>query len=566
MIAFHLFQYGQAERGPRFLHHKLSRTRLVGAVAATVICVCLAPAQTENPETPIPPGPYRIAGTVVNAKLGSPLARARVTLADTKKRQSTQSMITADDGHFEFHVMAGKYSLAGAKRGFITAAYNEHDQYSTAIVTAADLDTESLVLRLQPNAVLGGRVLDEFQEPVRNAQITAYRDNHFQGVSRIERYRTAITDDQGRYEITPIQEGTYFVSAKASPWYAIHPLTNSENSAGQPVNVDPSLDVVYPLTYYGDSTETDGAIPIPIRGGDRLEADIHLTPVPSLHLMIHVPGDGPEGVGFTLQKPSLDGLEPVGHTTSQMVSPGLYEVTGVAAGRYTVQTFGSNRASESSEVDINGGDVDLSSRNQTGKVKVAVQVAGAATIPQELYIGLRNPKGKLESTPVDAKGEANFTDVAPAKYDLVAGSRTRAYSVVRVSSEAGTFPGHALNVPPAASLTISATLVGGSVTVEGFAKRDGKAVSGVMIVLVPKDPDANHDRFRRDQSDLDGSFSLQDVIPGSYTVIAIEDGWDLDWSRRAVIEHYLPRGQPVEVKDQSSAQMQLEHPVDVQAK
>ena len=32
-----------------------------------------------------------------------------------------------------------------------------------------------------------------------------------------------------------------------------------------------------------------------------------------------------------------------------------------------------------------------------------------------------------------------------------------------------------------------------------------------------------------------GTFSLQDVAPGSYTLVAIENGWDLDWSQPGVI-------------------------------
>jgi len=69
-----------------------------------------------------------------------------------------------------------------------------------------------------------------------------------------------------------------------------------------------------------------------------------------------------------------------------------------------------------------------------------------------------------------------------------------------------------------------------------------------MIVLVPKDPENNRDRFRRDQSDFDGTFTLRSVIPGEYTILAIEDGWDLDWAKPAVIEHYAAHGQPIVVK------------------
>jgi 5-hydroxyisourate hydrolase-like protein (transthyretin family) len=533
-------------------------------------------AQTDGPQrTQIPSGPYRIAGTVINAKTGSPLARSRVTIADAKNRQSMQSVVTGNDGRFEFHVPAAKYSLDGAKRGFITASYNQHDQFSTAIITGADLDTENVALRLAPNAVLTGKVLDEFQDPVRRAQVTVYRENHFQGVSRIFTFRSAMTDDQGRYEVTPLNEGTYFVSAKASPWYAVHPTSTVEGAASKanppspPPQVDPSLDVVYPITYYGDATEAEDAAPIPVRGGDRLEADIHLNPVPSLHLIVHVPQDSTQGMSVpVLQKPSFDGVEEVENSNIQNVAPGVVELTGVAAGRYTVRMRDSSgQLQEPTEVNLNsGGELDVSSGRSMSKIKATVQIEGAASLPSQLQIGLRNSKGRVDATQVDGKGEANFADVIPGNYDVVAGSATNRYSVVRMASEAGTISGHALNVPPGASLTVALSLVGGSVTVEGVAKRAGKGASGAMIVLVPKNPEANHDRFRRDQSDLDGSFSLPNVIPGSYTIIAIENGWDLDWSEPAVLAQYLKHGRTLEVGDRSPTPMHLDGAVEVEAK
>ena len=69
--------------------------------------------------------------------------------------------------------------------------------------------------------------------------------------------------------------------------------------------------------------------------------------------------------------------------------------------------------------------------------------------------------------------------------------------------------GHILNVMAGSSLAVSFSLVGGEMTVEGFARRGGKAAPGAMVVLVPKDPDSHRDLFRRDQSDQDGSFSLR---------------------------------------------------------
>jgi len=543
-------------------------------VAVATLWVALgswAYAQTVNPEPePILPGPYRIAGTVVNAKGGGLLAHTRVTISDVKNERKVQFVITGDDGRFEFHVPAGKYALEGAKRGFINAAYDQHDQFSTAIVTGADVGTENLVLRLTPNAVLIGSVMDEFGDPVRNAQIVVYRENNFRGVSRIFRVRGGTTDDQGRYEVTHLNEGTYFVSANASPWYAVHPPSGVKGPAPAPAQVDPSLDVAYPITYYGDATEAEDATPIPIRGGDRLEADIHMTPVASLHLIVHLAEDPTRGISFpTFQKPTFDGLEQVESSSADSIAPGVYEISGIGAGKYTVQIPDANgQMKEPTEVTFNSsGELDVSSGRPTSKIKATIQVEGAASLPSQLRIGLRNSKGRMNIfADVDAKGEANLSDVIPDRYDILAGSSTRPYSVVRITSEAGSTSGPALNVEPGASLNLALLLVGGSVTVEGFAKRAGKGMPGAMVVLVPKDPEGNRERFRRDQSDLDGRFSLANVIPGSYTIIAIDNGWDLDWAKPAVLARYLEHGQTIGVGDRSQAPVKLTNPVVVQAK
>jgi hypothetical protein len=541
--------------------------RLVALAGGWLLLFCSVLAQMGSAEeTQIPSGPYRIAGMVVNAKGGNPLARCRVTVTDAKNRQSAKFIISGDDGRFEFHVPAGKYALEGAKRGFITAFFNQHDLFSTAIVTGvADLDTENLVLRLAANAALTGHVLDEFGEPVRDAQISVYREDHPLGVSRTTVYRGTTTDDQGRYEVTPLDEGTYFVSAKASPWYAVHPVTNSDSAANAPAQVDSSLDVAYPVSYYGDSTEAEDATPIPVRGGDRLEADIHLNPVPALHLILHVPQGGTLP---TLYKSVFDGTEQLESHSVESIGPGVFEMSGIAAGRYTVRTPESNgHTTEPTEVNLNsGGELDLSSAKSTSQIKATTQLASSGSLPSDLHIILRSSRGKTREVQIDAHGDANFSDVAAGKYDVLAASSTQRFSVLRIVSETGAISGHTLTVPAGASLAVALSIAEGSVTVEGFAKRNGKPVGGAMIVLVPKDAEGGSDRLRRDESDLDGGFTLKDVIPGSYTVIAIENGWDLEWGEPPVLAQYLKHGQAIEVGGRSATTMRLSDAVELQVK
>jgi hypothetical protein len=37
------------------------------------------------------------------------------------------------------------------------------------------------------------------------------------------------------------------------------------------------------------------------------------------------------------------------------------------------------------------------------------------------------------------------------------------------------------------------------------------------------------------------------IFPGRYTLLAIENGWDLEWSNPAILAKYLPNGRPIEL-------------------
>ncbi|HXM64306.1 MAG TPA: carboxypeptidase regulatory-like domain-containing protein [Terriglobales bacterium] len=552
------------------LRRSPSRTILACALILLYSLPVFAAQSSSTVQTQSSSGTLRIAGIIVNALGGNPLGRARVTIADARNPQNRQSVITSEDGRFEFKQSSpGKYSLQGAKRGFIPAAYDEHEGFSTAIVTGAGLDTEHLVLRLSPSAVLSGKILDESGEPVRHASVSLYREDRQVGVSRIIRFRMATTDDQGTYEFAQLNAGSYFISATAQPWYALHPRASYQSDAENlPTAVDQSLDVAYPVTYYGDSTEPDDATPIPIRGGDHLQADIHLNAVAALHLLFHAADNGEHVFNMPmLQKPSFDGMENVQTGGMQSVSPGVFEITGIAPGRYSVRDPSAGQGGEDNEINIttNGQELEAPTEQHAATVKATVQILGEATLPPQIEIGLRNSKMRVVAwQEMDKKGELEFVNLAPGKYDVLAGSRPKAYSVVQMSSDSGVIAGHTLNVTAGASMAVTLSLVGGTANVEGFAKRAGKATAGAMVVLVPKDPESNRELFRRDQSDQDGSFSLRSVIPGTYTIVAIDNGWDLDWSRPGVIAHYAKQAQIVTVSEHSQTSIHLADPVEVQ--
>jgi hypothetical protein len=139
-----------------------------------------------------------------------------------------------------------------------------------------------------------------------------------------------------------------------------------------------------------------------------------------------------------------------------------------------------------------------------------------------------------------------------------------ALAVTRVTSAGATTDGPMLKIG-SAPITVALTLVEGSSSVSGFAKADGQPVAGAMVALVPLNPGASRELFRRDQSNSDGSFTLKNVIPGDYMLVAIRDGWTLDWLRSEVIRHYFSKGQKVSVLARSR-EIQLPEALQAQSK
>ena len=530
-------------------------------------------AQSAPPDrSATPDAKFKIAGTIVSSLSGTPLGNARVSVFDTSNPADAVWMITSENGRFEFgSLKRGKFSLQGAKRGFVRAAYEQHEQFSTAIVTGAGFDTENLVLRLTPLAFLGGKVIDESGDPVRNARVMLYVENNQAGMNRITPADGGSTDDQGSYEFAALAPGNYYLSVAARPWYAVHPVSSpAEGPGNSSPDVARSLDVAYPTTYYNGSIDADAATPISIKGGDHLQVDIHVNPVPALHLVFHVANDGQQGFSPPVfQKRVFDSLEYVQSDGAQFVAPGVYELTGVPAGKYSVRLREpkSGQLQQFSEMELvkDGQELDTSRSEPAARVKLSVKMPGPEPLPKQFHLALQDSRRQnVAFKPVDPAGEAIFEDLPAGQYAIRVFSPAKPYSVVRASSQGVEISGHDLNVTPGASLNLAVFLVGGVVTVEGFAKRGDKPVAGVMVALVPKDPESHLEMFRRDQSDLDGSFVLRGVIPGTYTIFAVEDAWGFQWMQPGVLERYVQHGQNLTIGELMKGSVHLPDPVEVQ--
>jgi Carboxypeptidase regulatory-like domain len=526
-------------------------------------------------------GRYSISGVVVSATTGRPLDRADVTILAASDRRQVGETTTGDDGHFVFNgLVAAKYALSGSRRGYITSSYNEHWEFSTAIVTGEGLVSDGLTLQLPPQAILYGTVSDDAGEPVAQAEVSIYRQNTRSGLGNIVHVGGVNTDDLGAYEIPRLGPGNYYLSVSARPWYTtrLQPQRDTRgNAVGSPSAS--SLDVAYARTFYSNVTDSDSATPIPLKAGDRIPVNFSLHPLPSLHMTIQLPrradGEDPR-VGFAmpqLEQELFGTREQVQSSLTFLSSPSTpdavtsVEIDGITPGDYQVQMRTQEGAATHFGVVNASGDVTLDATQATSLADVfgKVAMANGEKLPDGVVVALREgeEQGNMVSR-VEKDGGFTLRGVAPGSYELAAFSRETSLAVTRLGATGATVEGHVVKVGSQA-INLAATLVAGSATLTGFAHRDGKPASGVMILLAPKDPDDYQELIRRDQSDSDGSFGLQQVVSGEYTLIAIEDGWTLDWARRGVIEKDLRHGQKVTVPA-SVRDMKLPIAVEVQAK
>jgi len=524
--------------------------------------------QTRQPQArgdvPLAAGDYRIAGMVVNAVTGEPLRHATVAALTEADSHTVASVESDNEGRFALEQLpAAKYQLTASKRGFRTAFYDEHEDFNSAIVTGPGQDTERLTFGLVPGAVLRGVITGDGGDPVENARVMLFRkpNTHKLG-DRITQVDSAITDDTGAYEIGNLAPGEYLVAVTGEPWYAVR--RNGGNRPGDETTA--ALDVAYPVTFFDSTTDEESATAMVLTGGSREEANINVHAVPALRLVVETPRKQDGSIARPELRQTVFGSV-ISAESSGFVLPnqsGSTEFTGIAPGRYELAQGDPPRvmdldATASEKVDPGQGTpttaVSGVLRAATGSI-----MSGETTVLLEWVDG-----GHHEQTAqtTATNGRFSFSSVPPGTWQLWADRGGRQLAIESITTGNKTHSGGSVTVREKA-LSLAVNISDGATRVEGFARRDGKGVAGVMVVLVPKDLTAMHALVRRDQSDSDGSFGLRDVVPGEYTVVAIEDGWKLDWAQAAVISRYLPKGIAVTVNDRPGKALSLSTAVQVQ--
>jgi len=512
---------------------------------------------------------FTIAGIAVDNHSGQPLANTTVSIAGVKTQTDSRSVVTGSDGRFQFAGLpAGKYSLVGKRHGYHAQAFDQHEQYSSAIAVGTGQDASHLVFRLHPDAAIRGRIVDESDEPVPQMQIWLFSTRNNLGRRSTRRLNQTMSNDLGEYSFAHLEEGTYYLLAMGRPWYSERPQTmhrimrnrNAEDTA--PVSPehqqiveqeDALLDKAYPLTFFDNATDWTQASGIDLGPGDRFTADFRVMTVPSASIRWNSPtteqspNRGRSVRVSVLARVFDDELVPV-HVNYGQWQNGWTSVSGIAPGRYVVQVRGEDTKASTQELDISG-DMDIPATASSNGAAVSGKfVWEGAPATRGFAVRLTNSRTNRNYFCMP-KPDGEFTvaeSVLPGKYEVAVSSQQGEVYVKSVEV-AGATSTSAVQINEGAEVNLTITLARGTGTIEGVALLDGKPTAGVMVVLVPADDWVGTARFRRDQADSDGTFTLSNVVPGKYRVVALREGWKLPWSDPKTMQSFLTEGTPVQI-------------------
>jgi hypothetical protein len=538
---------------------------------------------------------YQITGVVVSSIDESPVPHCRLTpslevhgsFGNRRFPASNESFEADDHGRFSITLpSAGTWNLRASARNYVDQVYEEHGSFASAIVLRADSPTIDIRFKISPEASIKGVVVDEAGEAVRDAQIALHKlpPPTPGGPEVVGGTRTYTqTDDRGIYEVNNLSPGSYRLTVQAHPWYA---QVAQQRVTGS--SIDPSLDMAYPLTWFPGSNDAATAETMVLHAGDTRQADFHLVPIPSIHLKIIPPPlvaeavNGRPGQAFPMVEEITTGSNgPRAISISaRRDSQGQFDVSGLTPGLYQVRLAGPGQGGQATMVDVTANSVrtlDLGAP-PSDIARITIHIDGFSDAAEEFgnrrggglsvnLIDTETQRGTFSSM----SSEGGFTsrteprnrtadraiEVPPGRYEVVLQGRSTIY-LIGLTSKGAQASGRYVTVP-AGETTLTVHVANGRATLSGIATLEGKPAVAALILLVPitiEEPDSIG-FLRQDQTNTDGSFDIENVIPGQYILVAIDRGWQINWGDRSTLRRYLEHGVPIELKPSATMKQNI---------
>jgi len=503
---------------------------LVGLCAVVVMLGHIS-AQSNNAELN-----YKISGTVINSVTGEPIRRALVHI----HAASESVALTDGSGQFQFEgLAAGNTSIDVHKPGFLSE--EQASQASAPQFVNIGPEATPVLLRLIPESVIYGRVQSIDGEPIEHMPVKVVADRIIEGKKRWEVTGSVPTDEGGEFRIANLPAGSYYVEAGPS-WRFLDPISSQQHPEG------------YPAKFYGGAADLNSATPIQIGAGQQLRTDFVLQTVPLFKVSGAISGftQGQEvnihfedrlGDAFSLSSK----FDPTTGQFQTVAPAGLHTLKAIA--------WSQNGMSLNAEMPLN-----ISSDESGVKLVlvpvhvIRVIVRTEATRPMAATMRRNRTMGPLPNVRLRAAsnmlGPSEFwarpegpdnrplalPDVPSGKYSLEVDGNGPWYVQAAQCGNTDLLR---------EDLVVSAGVQ--TPPIELVLRDDGATLSGKVmagqsrrpsvIVLLPEHGSGS--RARTAFAGADGDFTVQNLAPGEYSVLAFDHSDELEYANPDVLERYV---------------------------
>jgi hypothetical protein len=501
-------------------------------------------AQTSRADAPR--GTAVLRGQIVAADNGSPIRRAQVRVTSPDAREGRIATTDAQ-GRFEIKELpAGRYAISASKGGFVSLQYGQRrpSESGTPLELGDGQTIEKITIGLPRGSVLGGRITDEFGEPVANASVMAWRYAYAAGTRRLMpagQNARDTTDDQGTFRLFGLPPGEYYVSATLR--------------SGGPEVTDPMGGEIsgYANTYYPGTPNLAEATRVTLavsQENTSVNFGLIATRLVRLSGQVLMSDGAPARNGNVMLLPSNAQGRPAigvqqGGNGARIDANGTFRMTNVAPGRYQVLA----RARGNPEFELARMDLTVGSDDVDGLTFITAPGASINGIvvsdtgepfdfrPQQLQVSARaaSPDGGATPGAGNTRVGDDWTVTLRNVVDevLVRASAPQGWTLKSVFVGTEDVTDMPVQFPPGQTINGLQIVLTKKISTLSGAVTDsrGNPVLDATVIVFPSDEQlwTYQSRFiRAARPDQDGRFRLSPLpSPGNYLVVALqglEDG------------------------------------------
>jgi Carboxypeptidase regulatory-like domain len=503
-----------------------------------------------------------LRGQVVSSADGAPVRGALVQVTG----EAPQSVMTSADGTFAIpNLKPGDFTIHARKPGYFTP--DQIDSSIAPIQVHLDANAAPIILRLTPEGVVYGRIVDETGEPVEGSQVwlEGTKSSGSPGPLARRGSQDTLSNEIGEYRIAGIRPGSYFLIVSSRPEQNSEFVTQVESVRQNRKD--------YPVTYYPGTISRSQAVPIHVRAGAVQQLEVRITKQPLYQVAGRVDARGtPEGTLVVLV--SLASRRPFGviHGTTD----GSFVFPEVSPGEYLLWATGDSNDDQNVE------NIRLGSRylNVTGNVS-GLTISTAKVANAEVYFRWELSHGTHSETPAAGESLPVFFSRMDSPVDMLQMLRLRPpedeHGVSHAFFEPGTYR---LKVRRDTKMYVARATSGGTdllrenlmVTlgsvpepIQIVLRDDGAAINGQVagtssanlgrVFAVPADQPA---QTISTPVAADGSFHFAYMAPGRYSLVALENSDAVDLDDMQVVSRVERMGEAKELQADSTSTLQLE--------